>query len=121
MLFIQLCFQLQIPANNTKDLKCFNLHHGKPYLQLGPFKYEMILKEPEIGLFHQLITPQEAENMKNLAKSKMISTPYNVGGRNELFSKLRTSKIMYMNENLKMCLFRIAANTMKFIMDHRCY
>ena len=93
-------FQLQIPTNNTKDLKCFNLHHGNPYLQLGPFKYEMILKEPEIGLFHQLITPQEAENMKHLARSKMISTPYNVGGKNELFSKLRTSKIMYMNENL---------------------
>ena len=77
-----------------------NLNHGNPYLKLGPFKYELKSAEPEIAIVHQLISIQEAENVKELARNKMRSTPYIDGGKDKSFSKGRTSKVMYMNEKL---------------------
>ena len=41
---------------------------------LGPFKYELKNAEPEIAIVHQLISTQEAENVKELARNKMRST-----------------------------------------------
>ena len=76
------------------------MHHGNPYHRLGPFKYELLHLDPEIGLYHQLISVQESENVKDLARGKMRSTPYVVDSKNEPFSKSRTSKVMYMNEKL---------------------
>ena len=76
------------------------MHHGNPYHRLGPFKYELLHLDPEIGLYHQLISAQESENVKDLARGKMRSTPYVVDSKNEPFSKSRTSKVMYMNEKL---------------------
>ena len=67
---------------------------------LGPFKYELLHLDPEIGLYRQLISVQESENVKDLARGKMRSTPYVVDSKNEPFSKSRTSKVMYMNEKL---------------------
>ena len=76
------------------------MHHGNPYHRLGPFKYELLHLDPEIGLYHQLISAQESENVKDLARGRMRSTPYVVDSKNEPFSKSRTSKVMYMNEKL---------------------
>ena len=76
------------------------MHHGNPHHRLGPFKYELLHLDPEIGLYHQLISVQESENVKDLARGKMRSTPYIVDSKNEPFSKSRTSKVMYMNEKL---------------------
>ena len=76
------------------------MNHGNPYLKLGPFKYELKSAEPEIAIVHQLISIQEAESVKELARNKMRSTPYIDGGKDKSFSKGRTSKVMYMNEKL---------------------
>ena len=40
-----------------KDLYCFYIDHRDPYLKLGPFKYELKNRNPEVGLFHDLASP----------------------------------------------------------------
>ena len=93
-------FQYQNDPILEKDLKCIFLNHENPYLKLGPFKFEPKLQNPEIAIIHDMIGPEEMKRVKNLAKGKMKSTPYTVGGSETAFSKGRTSKVMYMNEKL---------------------
>lgn len=40
-----------------KDLYCFYIDHRDPFLKLGPFKYELKNRNPEVGLFHDLASP----------------------------------------------------------------
>ena len=83
------------------NLKCLWLHHGNPFLKLAPFKLEYQHRHPEVTVIHDFASPKELEKIRNLAKGHMKSTPYITGGANEeSYSKLRTSKVMYMNEVL---------------------
>ena len=81
-------------------MRCIWVHHDNPFLRLGPFKFEVLHQDPEIAYIHDLVSEKQTDNVKELAKGKTKSTPYNTGGKQEGFSKLRTSKVMYMNELL---------------------
>ena len=32
------------------DVRCFFLHHGDPYLRLGPFRYEPLSANPHVSI-----------------------------------------------------------------------
>jgi hypothetical protein len=49
-------------------LFCFNLHHNNPYLILGPFKYERLHRDIEIGMFHDFATDDEINGLKTHAR-----------------------------------------------------
>ena len=89
-----------IPKYIHKGLNCFWLHHNDPYLKLGPFKFEIKHQEPEIGLIHQFASLNETKSIRNRARGQTKSTPYRTYDGFSNFSKHRTSKVMYMNENL---------------------
>ena len=88
------------PPKLEKGLKCLLLHQNNPYLKLGPFKFEYLHSNPEIGVVHEFATPNEVQKIRNSAKGHMKSTPYTIGTKDTSYSKLRTSKVMYMNEKL---------------------
>ena len=100
MLTIDFLFQFERPPELEKHLKCIWVEHNNPFLRLGPFKFEVLHQDPEIAYIHDLVSKKQTDNVKELAKGKTKSTPYNTGGKQEGFSKLRTSKVMYMNELL---------------------
>ena len=52
------------PAYLDKDLNCFWLHHGNPYMKLGPYKFELKNKEPEIAYVHDMVSKAEMERIK---------------------------------------------------------
>ena len=107
------------------NLHCLWLHHDDPYLKLAPFKLEYQHRHPEVTIIHDFASPEELAKVRNLAKGHMKSTPYLTGKHcskmrlfliifkhslffiggtetkeEESYSKLRTSKVMYMNELL---------------------
>jgi len=41
--------------------KCGYLHHFDPYLRLGPFKVEIILRSPYLSILHELLTEEEIQ------------------------------------------------------------
>ena len=84
-----------------KGLKCFWLHHNDPYLKIGPFKYEPKHKHPEIGIIHEFASFSETKAIQDKARGHTKSTPYSTYKGSSGFSKQRTSKVMYMNENLE--------------------
>lgn len=88
------------PPRLEKSLKCIFLHQNNPYLKLGPFKFEYLHRNPEIGVVHEFATENEVRKIRNSAKGHMKSTPYTIGTKDNSYSKLRTSKVMYMNEKL---------------------
>ena len=53
------------PAELDKDLKCFMVDHNDPYLKVGPFKYELLHRAPEIGSLHDFAAPKEMEAIKS--------------------------------------------------------
>ncbi len=81
-------------------MKCTLLHHGNPYLRLGPFKYEKLNANPEVALIHGMLSDAATDKITQGAKPFLKPTPFNVGTEQKSFSKLRTSKVMYMNEGL---------------------
>ncbi len=92
--------QFQRPAHLDSNLYCFYIHHHNPFLKLGPIKYERLNAEPEIGLYHQLISDRQIQNVIGKSKGSMKATPYKTETGFKSFSKQRTSKVMYMNELL---------------------
>ena len=84
------------PAELDKDLKCFFVDHSDPYFRLGPFKYELKHRAPEIGLFHDFAHPNEMEGIKSRARGHMKTTPYVVSNKaEEPYTRFRTSKVIY--------------------------
>ena len=69
-------FQMLMLPSVTKLLKCTFIHHNQPYLKLGPFALEQKHQDPEIALLHDFISLEESENVKKLARGKLITTPY---------------------------------------------
>ena len=91
-------FQYTRPSKMDLDLCCQFLHQNNPYLKLGPMKFEMLNSEPEIDLLHDFISDKEIHNLKAAVKDKLVTTPYLIGEIEKKFSKLRVSKIKYINE-----------------------
>ena len=91
-------------------MKCSLIHHNNPFLRLGPFKYEALNKHPEVGYVHDLISDNNLRKMKLDAIGKMTSTPYTVKGNQQGYSRLRTSKVMYINERLNANAMKISKN-----------
>ena len=76
------------------------MHQENPFLKLCPFKLEFLHHDPEIASIHEFISQDEANDLISVARGKTKSTPYFENGKDNGFSKKRTSKVMYMNELL---------------------
>ncbi len=79
---------------------CSWLDHQDPFLRLGPFKYEALHNKPQIAIIRDFASGPELSRIKEEARGHMKSTPYVTGTTENAYSKLRTSKVMYMNEVL---------------------
>ena len=44
---------------------------GDPYLRLQPSKVEVLLEEPQILIFHNVVTAEEVDELKQKAKSQV--------------------------------------------------
>ena len=69
-------------------------------MRIGPFKYELLNKEPSVGLVHDMISNAIVEKVKHDAKHTLKATPYNTGEAYVSYSRWRTSKVTYFNEKL---------------------
>lgn len=58
-----------LPAKSF--LRCRYFTEGSPFLRLAPFKFEQLNLEPFIGLYHDVISPTEQENLINLTRSRL--------------------------------------------------
>ena len=69
-------------------MKCSWLDHRNPFLKIGPFKFEQLHENFEIGIIHELITVQESLTIRKLSKGKMKSTPYVTANKENVYSKV---------------------------------
>ena len=67
---------------------------------LGPFKYETLNDIPHIAVIREFASINQTKIVQNQAAGKMRATPLQVAGNVESYTKFRTSKVMYMNENV---------------------
>ncbi|RWS09826.1 vacuolar protein sorting-associated protein 33A-like protein [Dinothrombium tinctorium] len=63
--FYQMALEIEVAAN--ADLKCYITNRGHPWLILQPVKVEVLHKDPYIAVFHDLITDNEIEKVKEIA------------------------------------------------------
>ncbi|XP_068632632.1 prolyl 4-hydroxylase subunit alpha-1-like [Battus philenor] len=54
----------------SKRLKCSYLSDNHPFLKLGPIKMEQVYIAPDVIMFHQVISDDEIEHIKELAKTE---------------------------------------------------
>ena len=67
------------PSKMDKKLFCILLHHSNPFLRMGPFKFECLNMQPELGFVHDIISVNQTSKMKDEAKRNMRSTPFGSG------------------------------------------
>ena len=80
-------------------------------MRIGPFKFELLNKEPSVGLVHDLISNATVEEVKHDAKHTLKATPYATGqGQYNSYSRWRTSKVTYFNEILNENAQKISKN-----------
>ena len=79
------------------ELKCYHLHHGNPYLKLGPFSLEEKTINPFIVLFKNILTKNEITHFKDIAKNHLTRSSYGndvqeAGTKKKKGGVFRTSK-----------------------------
>ncbi|XP_035682833.1 prolyl 4-hydroxylase subunit alpha-1-like [Branchiostoma floridae] len=79
-------------------LKCRYQSNGNPYLLLGPVKTEVLSrKKPEITLFYDVITDEEAQTIKNRSLPKMFRS--RIGNSfSEVESHIRISQQAWLHD-----------------------
>ncbi|KAH8292333.1 hypothetical protein KR054_008514, partial [Drosophila jambulina] len=55
-------------------LRCRYLTDGSPFLRLAPFKLEQLSHEPFVGLYHDVISSEEQENLISLTQSRLADS-----------------------------------------------
>ncbi|XP_068632376.1 prolyl 4-hydroxylase subunit alpha-1-like [Battus philenor] len=62
--------EMEIPSEISKRLKCSYLTENHPFLKLAPFKMEQVYIAPDVYVFHEVMSDDEIEHIKNLAKPR---------------------------------------------------
>ncbi|CAG4974243.1 unnamed protein product [Parnassius apollo] len=62
--------EMDIPSEISKKLKCSYLTENHPFLKLAPIKMEQVYIAPDVFLFHQVMSDEEIEHIKTMAKPR---------------------------------------------------
>ena len=57
-----------LPPYRRPNQKCRYLHHGHPYLKLGPFKEEKMITRPYVVIFHDILSDLEIDYLIDNSK-----------------------------------------------------
>ena len=83
------------------------MHHENPFLKIGPFKYERLHANFEIGIIHELITVDESVTIRKLSKGKMKSTPYiKTSNKETLYSKVNSKSLSLLKLHSKQFIIK---------------
>ena len=75
---IELCNEMSDTRSSSFHTSTL-LHHGDPYLKMGPFKYELLSNDPHVAIFRDIFSSSECDNFIERARHDLHSTPYQVG------------------------------------------
>ena len=50
------------------------MHHGNPYIRLGPFKMEVLMTDPLRSVFHDILTEEEMAYFVSYATPRLSNT-----------------------------------------------
>ncbi|KPJ11199.1 Prolyl 4-hydroxylase subunit alpha-1 [Papilio machaon] len=62
--------EIEIPSEMSRRLKCSYLTENHPFLKLAPIKMEQMYIDPDIVVFHQVLSDDEIEHIKDMAKPR---------------------------------------------------
>ncbi|XP_013181517.1 PREDICTED: prolyl 4-hydroxylase subunit alpha-1-like [Papilio xuthus] len=62
--------EMEIPSEISRRLKCSYLTENHPFLKLAPIKMEQMYIGPDIVVFHQVLSDDEIEHIKDMAKPR---------------------------------------------------
>lgn len=92
-----------------RRMKCWYDHRGQPYLRLQPVKVEQHSVEPLLFTFHDIISDDEIQSVKELAlplfERSLVQAQMGAGHQ---VSNVRTSKTAWLDENLDPILMRLS-------------
>lgn len=108
--FNALCRGEQLLSEDIrKQMKCWYDHRQQPYLRLQPVKVEQHSVEPLLFTFHDIISDDEIEAVKQLALPLFArSLVQGQMGSNHEVSNVRTSKTAWLPEHLDPILSRLS-------------
>ncbi|XP_055353876.1 prolyl 4-hydroxylase subunit alpha-2-like [Paramacrobiotus metropolitanus] len=85
----------------TRELKCYYETHGNPYLLIQPVKVEMVNKDPEIFVLHNVLFDSQAARIRDvgyehLKRGRIMDKKEGTG----VVSKVRIAKIAFLPESV---------------------
>ncbi|KPJ11197.1 Prolyl 4-hydroxylase subunit alpha-2 [Papilio machaon] len=62
--------EMELPSQIVRNLKCSYLTKNHPFLKLAPIKMEQIYIEPDVFLYHEVMSDEEIKHIKNMARPR---------------------------------------------------
>ncbi|XP_045468904.1 prolyl 4-hydroxylase subunit alpha-2-like [Harmonia axyridis] len=92
--------EISPPIEITSQLKCVYVNHGNPFLFLAPFKVEEAYFNPNIYIFHDVMSDDEIETVKRLATPRFRRATVQNSQTGELeIAQYRISKSAWLKEH----------------------
>ncbi|XP_013142463.1 PREDICTED: prolyl 4-hydroxylase subunit alpha-2-like [Papilio polytes] len=85
--------EMEIPSEISRRLKCRYLTENHPFLKLAPIKMEQMYLSPDIVVFHQVLSDEEIEHIKDMAKPRKEENAFKKSSGNRIATVL-----FYMSE-----------------------
>jgi hypothetical protein len=82
-LFMKICRtgKLEPTFFKLKEVSCRFLHHGDPYLKMGPFKEEQTSELPYVVVFHDIFSDNEIDELIQEATPHLTRKRHNNNDR----------------------------------------
>ncbi|CAH2076662.1 unnamed protein product, partial [Iphiclides podalirius] len=106
---------IDVPKEIQKKLKCSYLTENHPFLKLAPIKMEKMYDDPEVIVFHQVMSDEEIEHIKNQAKSKLTRAGVNNPATGQAIpAPYRISKTAWLRDDLSPVVARVSQRVSDF-------
>ncbi|VEN58775.1 unnamed protein product [Callosobruchus maculatus] len=91
--------ELKLPEDAAAKLKCRYETNNNPYLRIGPFKIEQAHANPDLFIFHDVMSDEEIKTIKSLAtpKFRRATVQNSVTGQLEV-AQYRISKSAWLED-----------------------
>lgn len=95
--YTRLCQGKQVPERKLHKLKCTIETRNSPHLLLAPLKVEQLSLDPDINLYHRLLTDKQIEKIIREAEDKMVRSHVKNGTEGGVASEVRISQQAWLN------------------------
>ncbi|KPJ11198.1 Prolyl 4-hydroxylase subunit alpha-2 [Papilio machaon] len=106
--------EMDVPSQISRKLKCSFLKKNHPFLKLAPIKMEQIYIEPDVFLYHEVMSDEEIEHIKDMARPRFKRATVRSKTGGVMTSDYRISKSAWLKDEESDVVSRVSRRVADF-------